>query len=68
MANSEYKQYLVWSGCEWWPTWAVSEAKAISNIVWRMRQMGKFPVRSAMEVRLVEPVGNAMNRKEGVSK
>ena len=46
---------MVWTCGNWWPTWAVSAAKAQSNVEWRMRQMGKFPVRSEIEVRLVKP-------------
>lgn len=54
MVNREKRSYLVWTGCAWWPTWAVSEKKAISNIEYRMRQMGKFPVRSQFQVRLAK--------------
>ncbi|MBR2983534.1 MAG: hypothetical protein IKC80_09960 [Kiritimatiellae bacterium] len=44
-------KFLVFTGAAWWPTWAVSEAQAISNVEFRMRQAGKFPVRSQFEVR-----------------
>ena len=37
-------KFLVFTGAAWWPTWAVSEAQAISNVEFRMRQAGKFPV------------------------
>lgn len=67
MANSEYKSYLVWSGCEWWPTWAVSEKKAINNVYWRMRCMGKFPVRSEFVARLAaQPSGQG--RREATAR
>ena len=57
MVNREKKHYLVFTGCAWWPTWAVSEKKAISNVEFRMRQMGKFPQRSQFEVRLASQAG-----------
>lgn len=57
------KQYMVWTGSAWWPTWAVSEAKAISNIVWRMKQMGKFPNRSQFEAKLIGGVSEERSVK-----
>jgi len=66
VANREKKSYLVWTGCTWWPTWAVSEKKAISNIEYRMRQMGKFPVRSQFEVRLAKEPSSRGRRAEAV--
>lgn len=54
---------MVWTCGNWWPTWAVSAAKAQSNVEWRMRQMGKFPVRSEIEVRLVKPTESTMDRQ-----
>ena len=36
---------------------AVSEAKAIANVEWRMRKMGKFPVRSQFTVKMADVRG-----------
>lgn len=66
MADREFKHYMVWTGSAWWPTWAVSEKKAMNNVCWRMRQMGKFPQRYYFEARQVnEPAGQA-RAAEGV--
>ena len=51
---AEKRRYVVWTGTAWWPTMAVSEAKAVANVEWRMRKMGKFPVRSQFEVKLTD--------------
>ena len=49
------QRYVVWMCGDWHGTWAVSPGKAQSNVEWRMRRQGKFPVRSEIEVRLVKP-------------
>jgi hypothetical protein len=51
---AEKRRYVVWTGTTWWPTMAVSEAKAIANVEWRMRKMGKFPLRSQFEVKVAD--------------
>lgn len=51
---SRYKQFRVWNGYKWMTTWAVSEKQAVSNVAWRLRKAGKFPVRSAFEVEEVK--------------
>ena len=50
------KQYMVWTGAAWWPTWAVSPAKAMNNVAWRMQKMGKFPQRSQFEAKEIKDV------------
>lgn len=47
-------RWRVWSGTVWCETWAVSEAKAMSNVAWRMRRMGKFPIMSQFSAVKVE--------------
>ena len=67
MVNRDYKHYMVWTGCAWWPTWAVSEKKAISNVEYRMRKCGKFPQGSQFEVRLAnQPSGQG--RREATAR
>lgn len=54
---TEKRKYAVWTGSAWWSTMAVSEAKAIANVEWRMRKMGKFPVRSQFTVKMADVRG-----------
>lgn len=57
MSRPKYR-WRVWTGTVWEETLAVSEAKAISNVVYRMRRMGKFPVMSQFEaVRVIDEGG-----------
>lgn len=51
--KSRVSEWAVWTGSAWERTFAVSEAKAISNVIWRMRQRGKFIVKSEYEARQV---------------
>lgn len=48
-----YRKFRVWNGYQWIETWAVSDKKAISNVAYRLRQCGKFPVVSMF---VAEPV------------
>lgn len=44
-------KFIVWNGFQDVETWAVSEAKAINNVAWRLRMSGKFPVMSAFSAK-----------------
>ncbi len=48
------KLFRVWTGTTNEDTWATSEKKAISNVEWRMRQRGRFPLRSQFTVEEVK--------------
>ncbi len=52
--SGQMKHWRVWSGFCWEETFAVSEAKAISNVAWRMRQQGLTVVRWRMEAEEVK--------------
>ncbi len=43
------KKWKVWTGSSYEETTAVSAKKAISNVAWRLRQRGKFPVMDYFE-------------------
>lgn len=47
------KKWRVWTGSHYEETWAVSAAKAISNVVWRMRRAGAFPVKAMFTAEVV---------------
>lgn len=52
--KSNGRIYRIWNGYQTWTTWAVSEAKAVSNIEHRMRSSGMFVDRSKF---VIEEVG-----------
>lgn len=37
-------KWRVWTGTAFHETFAVSEKQAVSNVIYRMRKMGKFPL------------------------
>lgn len=52
--NRTMKRWKVWTGSGFEESVAVSEAKAINNIAWRMRQRGMFVIRARMSAEEVK--------------
>lgn len=44
--------WVVWTGSSYEETWAVSEKAAMSNVAYRLRQRGKFPLLSCFTAEL----------------
>lgn len=47
-------KWRVWTGTAYVETFAVSEKKAISNVAFRMRQRGKFPLMHEFKAEVVK--------------